>query len=217
MDAARPKCTSGTRKRLKRTARPQGFTLLEVLLTLSILTILVGLAWPQLRTPLKTYQLRRAAEEIRVAWSKARVQAMTSGIVYAFRHELEGRQYTIEAWSEIDPQEEFSAALAVGTAQVAGAYEYQEGEVAEELPEPIQFVGTQKTTTSRDLSFEPDELTTAQLMNWSTPVFFYPDGTTSTASVTLVGENETYISLQIRGLTGVSKLSEHNSLPGQVR
>jgi prepilin-type N-terminal cleavage/methylation domain-containing protein len=46
---------------------------------------------------------------------------------------------------------------------------------------------------------------------WSTPIFFYPDGTTSTAAVLLKNNRGNCIEVRLRGLTGIAKLTEINS------
>ncbi|MDR2757534.1 MAG: prepilin-type N-terminal cleavage/methylation domain-containing protein [Planctomycetaceae bacterium] len=46
---------------------------------------------------------------------------------------------------------------------------------------------------------------------WSTPIFFYPDGTTSTAAVLLKNNRGHCIEVRLRGLTGIAKLTEINS------
>ncbi len=43
---------------------------------------------------------------------------------------------------------------------------------------------------------------------WSTPIFFYPDGTTSTAAVLLKNSRDKCIEIRLRGLTGTGTVSE---------
>jgi prepilin-type N-terminal cleavage/methylation domain-containing protein len=183
-----------------------GFTLLEVMLTLTVLAILAAMAWPQLEKPLERHRLHRAAEELRIAFSRTRIEAMTSGTVYAFRHAQSGQDYTIQAWSEIDPQETFAGNMAPPTAQLAASTMLKEGEVSSSLPETMHFVGSEKSLSTRDMSFEPQELTTAQLDQWSSPLFFFPDGTTSSALLEIQDDKGRYVQLELRGLTGICRI-----------
>jgi hypothetical protein len=43
--------------------------------------------------------------------------------------------------------------------------------------------------------------------SWSMPIFFYPDGTTSTATVTLQNESGRIITVCLRGLTGTATIA----------
>ena len=47
---------------------------------------------------------------------------------------------------------------------------------------------------------------------WSTPIFFYPDGTTSAAAVLLKNDRGRCIEVRLRGLTGIAKISEMSSV-----
>ncbi len=44
--------------------------------------------------------------------------------------------------------------------------------------------------------------------NWSEPIFFYPDGTTSSARLMLRNKDGRVIELVMRGLTGIVKVGE---------
>ncbi|MDR1923021.1 MAG: prepilin-type N-terminal cleavage/methylation domain-containing protein [Planctomycetaceae bacterium] len=50
--------------------------------------------------------------------------------------------------------------------------------------------------------------TSAGDKNWSTPIFFYPDGTCSTAAILLKNNNDRYIEIRLRGIIGLTKLTE---------
>jgi hypothetical protein len=46
---------------------------------------------------------------------------------------------------------------------------------------------------------------------WSTPVFFYPDGSTSAAAMLLKNDAGRCIEIRLRGLTGVARICEITS------
>ena len=64
----------------------QAFTLVEVMLTLCLMVIVAGLAWPVLIGGFANQRLRSAADQIRAEWVAARVEAMDSGRTYLFRY-----------------------------------------------------------------------------------------------------------------------------------
>ncbi|MDR1480733.1 MAG: prepilin-type N-terminal cleavage/methylation domain-containing protein [Planctomycetaceae bacterium] len=43
---------------------------------------------------------------------------------------------------------------------------------------------------------------------WSTPIFFYPDGTCSTAALLLKNVNGQFVEIRLRGMTGLTKVTE---------
>ena len=95
MRCIRPTSTSGSRHAL---------TLLEVMLTLSLLVILASITWPALDRPFASQRLRKSADMVRVEWAKARVRAMSTGETQAFRHALEGDRFAVEAQFQSENQ-----------------------------------------------------------------------------------------------------------------
>jgi hypothetical protein len=76
------------------------------------------------------------------------------------------------------------------------------------LPKNIRFAGGQTTADSRAQVAASNDTTTATATDaqlaWADPIFFYPDGTTSTAVVRLQNQYDRMIELSLRGLTGVA-------------
>ncbi|MDR1290846.1 MAG: type II secretion system GspH family protein [Planctomycetaceae bacterium] len=50
--------------------------------------------------------------------------------------------------------------------------------------------------------------TSAGDKTWSAPIFFYPDGTCSTAALLLKNSNGQFIEIRLRGMTGLTKVTE---------
>lgn len=57
-----------------------------------------------------------------------------------------------------------------------------------------------------------DELASAVAVQWSSPIFFYPDGATSTATVYLRNEQDQFVRIHLRGLTGLAEISDTGTL-----
>lgn len=179
-------------------------TLLEVLLTLAVLVLLGGIAWPVLNRAFENQRLKKAADLIRAEWTQARVQAMNTGCVYIFQFVPGESRYT--TYRRVSSEVEVSSGggfepLSLETPQPFGK--------EQTLPEGITFAGGESAWDSRAEMFGAD--TTAFLsqdQGWSGPIFFYPDGTTSTARVMLRNERNRYIIVCLRGHTGMVSISD---------
>jgi len=177
--------------------RRQGFTLLELMLTLSILVILASLTLPLMQKPLASQRLRDAAGLVRAKWVATRVKALDSGDVYLFRYIAEEDRFCIEARRQPDTLgDSIWSDTSTGSLQVA---ELQTRE--ETLPEGVIFVGSETAPDTRASTI----VSTADAFEAgaTAPILFYPDGTTSTARLVLRNEYGRTIELSLRGLTGV--------------
>ncbi|MBN2476174.1 MAG: prepilin-type N-terminal cleavage/methylation domain-containing protein [Pirellulales bacterium] len=209
MTGCRFHCASGRR---------QGFTLVEVLLTLCLLVVIASLAWPMLDKPFANQRLRKAADQVRAEWGEARVEALNSGLVYVFRYEIEGGQYRVESRAAAETPADGMLGQSYGdtfdSQQTTTDSEVSKGK----LPENVTFVGSETTFDTRATSFETE---TGPVFpsdaSWSEPILFYPDGTTSNARLVLRNNRDRCIELTLRGLTGVVKVGEVYSDEAQLR
>jgi prepilin-type N-terminal cleavage/methylation domain-containing protein len=186
----------------------RGFSLLEVLLTLAVLVVLGSLAWPSLHKSFQNQALLKAADRVRLEWTSARVWAMTTGQVVAFRFQPEGGQYTVVPWADLEPPAGTSGLTAVSSGEVAAAAMIPLS-ASGTLPENIRFVGdgVLRQASARDEGFDSLEgALSGEGQMWSTPLFFYPDGRTSTGQVTLANDLGRSIVVELRGLTGTAKV-----------
>jgi Tfp pilus assembly protein FimT len=184
---------------------------MEILLVLAVLVALGAMVYPALERPFAAERLRRAGDQVRAHWIKARNQATNSGEVYSFRCQLEGSRYLIERYAELDVQTTQSTGYGVNATQSSTATTAAL-QIEKSLPPGI---------TVSNLQVEEDARTTQQAMDvgvqdpsqsrdetWSTHVLFFPDGTTTTTELTLTNEYGATILVQLRGITGVSRLGE---------
>lgn len=185
----------------------RGFTLMELLLVLALLVVVGAILIPSVIAPLQTQKLRKSADLMRAAWSRARVNAMRTGLIHVFQCEPETGSYVIRPWvAEQDALE--SNPLETPLGDVAGSTAYEAYNHQEQLPDEVIFVQGSSELDMRwqmHLAEEGSEnLTQASL---SPPVVFYPDGTTSNAQIWLSTEQRRFfISIQMRGITGVSQI-----------
>ena len=188
-----------------------GFSLLEVVLVLSLLVVLTALVYPSLERPFAAERLRKGADQLRSEWMRSRIRAMTSGVPQVFRYEPESGKFRVEAWAAADSEIEAQTSLAfqdAGSGQTP-VLQNANAQHDRQLPENVLFVGSQTLANSKAAlvvatqTNGPDDQAA-----WSEPIYFYPDGTTSTSRLLLKNEHELFVVLDLRGLTGVVTVSD---------
>jgi Tfp pilus assembly protein FimT len=211
-------------------------------LTLCLLVVMGALAWPQLDKVFSNIRLRKAADIVRTQWTKARIEAISSGCIRVFRYEVEGVNFRVEALGAGAAllQDNIAAGMSAtdstqtmlgdtaSTQTGANTAVLQPGisagpapaGFAKTLPKDIVFVGSQTVVDTRAAAVTSDMAAAGNPMmdslnagnlaqlgaNWSEPIFFYPDGTTSSARLVLRNKEGRTIELVMRGLTGVVKV-----------
>jgi prepilin-type N-terminal cleavage/methylation domain-containing protein len=179
---------SGFRKTTRATTR-SGYTLFEVLLVLAILVVVGAVAVPIFRKSLEVERLRKGADTLSTAWAKARVLAMTTGQTQMFQFEYASNQFVVGPWDSGGMLAE--SVSTTTTPQRTG-----------QLPQGILFYAAEKLADARESAGAEGAAEQAP------QVFFYPDGTTSTAQVMLANEHDRFIKVYLRGLTGVPRVGE---------
>jgi prepilin-type N-terminal cleavage/methylation domain-containing protein len=188
-----------------------GFTMLELLLVMALIVTISAMVMPNIGQTLASHRLRAAGQQVRTAWGKARVRAMDNGRTFAFRHEPSGNRYVVEPWLQQDDYLE-SSDLTMNGAPMAGVGTETSRvivPIVENLPESIKFVVSESVEDSR--AFVASQLGSSVMQTdeqWSAPIFFYPDGTTSTSRVQLTNTRNGAIEVTMRGLTGVVAVKE---------
>lgn len=197
----------------------RAFTLIEVLLVLALLVAVAAMAAPALRNTLEAQRLRSAGEELRAQFAKTRVRAMEAGRTFAFRYRPSGNNFMVAAWSSDEDLVESSALTVNGvplnssnrnTTQGAAPSDplSNQGETRQ-LPEGIVFAAGEAAADMRgQLLTEQQAGEGAIETQWSSPIFFYPDGTASTARLSLINQRQQMLTIAMRGLTGVIEISD---------
>lgn len=173
----------------------RGLTLLEVMLVLCLLVILSAVAWPALERPLANQRLREAADAVRIQWTRARIDAMSSGRTFLFSFIPETGKYRIESREGAEYVAEQTSA------EAAAPKEHT-------LPEGCKFLVGLTPRDDRAATFLTRDSSTDANSAVSEAILFYPDGTTSDAAVTLENEHGRRIDLTLRGLTGVTTVGD---------
>ena len=194
-----------------------GVTLMEVLLVTVLLVVIAALAVPNLRSSFSGTRLRKGADVVRGEWARARVQAIKSGQVHVFRHLLGSDgfittpQFSLDDVLESD-QRYLTQSFDGSTVGVGGLGITNE---VSRLPEQVVFMGADvamdQRSESQMLNYETGSnqgFGTAQTgaAEWGMPIFFFPDGTASSARVVLRNEQNQAISIEMRGMTGIARV-----------
>lgn len=184
-----------------------GFTILELLLVLSVLAVLVGLSWPSVERYLVENRLRGSIRDLRRIAGGARAKAIETGLVYQFRYEPGGRNYIVL------PQELPETAAASGVAQTnASGKTVKTPTDSGQLDESCFFPTAVPTQPGQIVVERLSQDVLALLetpsfglnnVTWSQAVRFYPDGTADDISLDVENKNKLAMNFAIRGLTGV--------------
>ncbi len=204
-------------------------TLLELMLVLALMVMIGALVVPSLRGPFENYRLRKAGELVRVQWTKARVRAMKTGQIQMFQFAPGQSEFTIQPYYteqdylETDLEHSPGGQLSGGSgvaptgpldpgSMPAGSPSSDapamQGDWNHRLPDGVVFVGGMVKSDTRTIQIEQQTQDGLALMTGGTePILFYPDGTTSDAEVSLSNDQQQYIRVTLRGLTGTVKVS----------
>ncbi|QDV53132.1 prepilin-type N-terminal cleavage/methylation domain-containing protein [Gimesia fumaroli] len=182
------------------------FTLLEMLLVLSLLLVLVSVVWPAVLRISSSNRLRQSMQDLHSAFSAARIRAIEHGVNYQVYLELGGQHYLVVPVDQ--------SLLGLGT-EASGSSQASNGQavIDGKLPDEFEFSKTVSTTVSQPaIPFEwLAKLPNAKDWKWmeaSFPITFYPDGS---AAIDLQHEvlkiDQQVARIQLRGLTGNTTIS----------
>jgi len=201
----------GTRRPEDRSA----MTLFELLLVLVLLVVAGTLAAPLLDGSFSSIRLRRGTDQMLAAWSEARAHAIDSGLIYQFRFKPQEGIYRIEPWvPELNQQMLRASSQGAGPGTQFGSNDTSElvaetSEWSDEatLPEQVVFHAGNLATEDRQVGRSVVTLREDSRSEWSRPILFFPDGSTSSASVVLKNDRDVYQRATLRALTGVGRSS----------
>jgi prepilin-type N-terminal cleavage/methylation domain-containing protein len=196
--------------------RHSGLTLLEILLVLAILVAVAAAAAPAFRGVLQDAELRSAADSVRTEWTRAHVRAMKTGRIQVFRYELGGRKYTLQPWIAGDDALEGNESADTGFGAPSPSEDTVVGD-GYELPEGTHFAAGDAQQESRSLAIEQAASDATSFSGeWSRPILFYPDGTSSDAFVLIGNERKVAVRIELRGMTGAAKVGDIAALEEQL-
>ncbi len=183
-------------------------TLMELLLVLAILVIVLGIAAPTLFRAFETQRLQKSADLVRTELLRARNRAIRSGEDYVFYFGPRTGNFGSAPYSST-----FSGGVTQGQmteGMRTSKFEFGDGL----LPEKVLFVSGQVDLDSRDMAMleESGDMTGNVGVGNSEQIIFYPDGSCQDGKVIITLNEELYMQIGIRGLTGTVKVSDILSL-----
>ncbi|MGY8766894.1 MAG: hypothetical protein ACKVH8_00515 [Pirellulales bacterium] len=186
-----------------------GFTLLELMMVLVLIIVLMSISLPAIVGPLKARRVSNAADLLRSEFGKTRVEAMESGRIRMFRFQRETGNFSVQPWmTGADTLESDLLGVSNELGDNSIVYESSETQTrTDTLPEGVKFFADQVTLDMRayDLDEQAGGIETS---DWSQPILFYPDGTTSDAKIFIQGETGFTMSISLRGLTGIARTEQ---------
>lgn len=190
-----------------------GFTLLEVLVVVAIMVTVAAVASPSLIRMMESQKLKKSAELLRSELARTRVVAMKSGRIQMFRYQLEDRGYVTFPWQTAQDMVNATDSLEEVGALPPDPNVIQDDVVYDDtpklLPDGIRFLGGETMGDMR--SYEIDlqlQQELARELIWSPPILFYPDGTSSEARIVLANSRAQVVEVRLRGITGLSQISD---------
>lgn len=199
----------------KRQLNRAGHTLLELLLVLAILAIVLSVAIPTYESMISERRLHKSAETLELVLHEARVKAMRTGQSQVFKYTLGSGNYTCTAWLDGNDDlnsgpgatlmNEVGQVMETSSDPYAAATTQDASKDDKNLDEGIQFASANTAIDSR-ANYAEMESNGGMVTSSSPPIMFYPDGTATTAEIVLQNENGSRRVIQIRGLTGRTRL-----------
>ena len=204
----------------------RAFTLIELILVLSILVVALSVAMPTYDGMISSRKIFNGVETVRLELQKSRLEAIRTGQAQVFRCQIGQTQFVIQPWMRASDSVEASAGATIVTDRgqtiatestssgvVAGAADMTAGQKM--LEEGIIFASADVLNDMRSQSEQSSAGTTDDgVAGWSQPILFYPDGSTTTAQVVIQDVRGRRMAVQLRGLTGEAKIIEVASAGG---
>ena len=206
----------------KQATDTRGFSVLEMIVVLALVATALALVLPSVLKPLARTELDQAAKQVRNGLHQARAAAIGSGVPHEFRYQPGGRRW--EVLPQASQQNAAPNALAAAAPSDPNTQDYAQPAAAdpnlqpvvieEQLPGGVVFADPwdqEPKFTAEDFSHSAS-IEEAPADTWAPAIVFYPNGRTSDQRIRLLGANQTYVDVTLRGLTGMAFIGEISRL-----
>ena len=218
----------------------RGFSLVELLIVMAVLTAVAGLILPSMRGPLDKSRLTGAAKQVQASLAKARSLAIREGVDVFFRYEISGDRYVIERLpaqvdsmvtvledptgaasspSGLTSEGTGSATMpsAASTENEATSIVLREGQLPTGVTfaEPSQFSSEMMDGATESSLAVIEPLASGQ-RRWSEPIRFRPSGRTEDQKIRLNGQRDFVVDVTLRGLTSMASYTSPSRVTSEV-
>lgn len=196
---------------------PSAFTLLELLIALTIMSVIIGITLPAVGRYLGEQVIKNNVEQVRATLAGVRHRSLSSGLVYQFRYEPGGQRYIVLPFDTVTPADnsgtggntsvESAAAASSPTLQVVNGLIDERCHFAAQADAQHMFAASNVVASANTEQLPEDLLKLfsngAELaqVQWSLPLLFYPEGTADDGAFTLLDQQSRSITISVRGLT----------------
>ena len=202
----------------------RAFTLLELLLSLVVFAAIASIALPGAAVLLADRKIVRGGDQLRIEMTRTRVDAMRGGRVMMIEAAIGGSQFRIRPYFSASDSVETNggnggrSGLSTGADQaiISAVIVDQDATQTFQIPDQLSVESVQVVSAARGA-----EISQTSRFNqagggsdldgthqWSQPILFYPDGTTSTAAVTIADERFGKVIVKLRGINGDASVTE---------
>ncbi|QDV64979.1 pilus assembly FimT family protein [Crateriforma conspicua] len=200
----------------------RAFTLLELIIVLSIMVAVMGMSWPRMRRAANRAVLREAALQVKAGLAEARDRAVRTGQRSSFSFQQNGTEFVI-ATTDLRSADSADESLMIsvvsgesnGFESVANEsiaesadteYSLNGGQcVKHSLPEPVTIASVESDDIEEsilDVSAVTDDVSDVEADSSQT-IAFFPDGRGSAAQIRLgSADTQEMVVLTVRALTG---------------
>ena len=186
------------------------FTLLEMVLVLSVMVTVLMIAWPSLNQLRWEQQIKQGAEMIRLQMVSGRLHAMESGLAYQFRFEPGGKRFVVVPADYADIRNQ-SAAPNNASGPVSVRYWKTSGQFQAKVKFDLSAAGeSDQRPQPLPEEFVSDFADGDELARvaWGAPLIFQPDGSARDFVLDVLDEEGRAVTLTVRGLTGGVTVSQ---------
>lgn len=191
----------------KPTLHRRGFTLLEMALVLAIIVAIGAIAAPLFRGTLEIERLRKGVELVAADWIATSAMAMETGETQVWLCEVGSTSFSSSTYSNtggLTPTEAASmVADTTGLSATSGSTSGS-GSFGQTMPDGVSV--SEVMVTEGDTIMTMAENSSADAA--SATVFFYPDGTSSSARLTVIDEKQRTMSVVMNGLAGTVRVMD---------
>ncbi len=187
----------------------RGFTLLEVVLVLAIIVAVGAVAAPIFQGTLRGERLRKGVELISIDWTRTRAKAMEMGETQVWLCELSDGSYSSSVYSGVQGLSPSDAASLVSASTGLSSSDASSGSFGQSaMPDGVSISDVLISDADTVVMMSQS---TNSMESGSATIFFYPDGTSSSARLTVTNEEEQTMSVMLNGLSGTIRVARGES------